>query len=127
VFNLEIGTTNVTGGALTLTLASQATIGTVTAATAITGANSFTATDTISLEMAAGGTVFSAGAGYFIIKMRRKDASGKSRIYTGADTVDVKVTSTASKALNDLDTGKLVLFFDVKRFDKLADAAVLNA
>ncbi len=127
VFNLEIGTTNVTGGVLTLTLASQATIGTVTAATAITGANSFTATDTISLEMAASGTVFTAGAGYFVIKMRRKDASGKSRIYTAADTVDVKVTSTASKALNDLDTGKLVLFFDVKRFDKLADAAVLNA
>ncbi len=75
VFNLEIGTTNVTGGVLTLTLASQATIGTVTAATAITAANVGSATDTISLEMAAGGTVFSAGAGYFVLKIQNLDTA----------------------------------------------------
>lgn len=123
VFNLEIGSTNLTGGVLTLDLASQATIGTVTAATAITANNSFTATDTISLEMAASGTVFTAGAGYFVIKMRRKDAARKARAYTAADTVDVLVTSTAGKALDDLDAGSLVLFFDVQKLDKLAVAA----
>jgi len=70
VFNLEIGSTNVTGGVLTLTLASQAAIGVTTYATAITANNVGTATDTISLEMAAGGTVFTAGAGYFRIKIQ---------------------------------------------------------
>ncbi|MES2367604.1 MAG: hypothetical protein V4563_17140 [Pseudomonadota bacterium] len=69
-FNLEIGTTNVTGGSLVLTLASQATIGTVTTATAITAANVGSETDTLSLEMAASGTVFTAGAGYFLIKIQ---------------------------------------------------------
>jgi len=75
VFNLEIGSTNVTGGVLTLTLASQATIGTVTAATAITAANTGSASDTISLEMAAGGTVFTAGAGYFILRIQNLDTA----------------------------------------------------
>lgn len=73
VFNLEIGTTNVTGGVLTLTLANQATIGTVTAATAITALNEGTATDHFSLEMAAGGTVFTAGAGYFVVTIQNLD------------------------------------------------------
>ncbi len=69
-FNLEIGTTNVTGGSLVLTLASQATIGTITSATAITALNVGTATDSISIEMAASGTVFTAGAGYFTITLQ---------------------------------------------------------
>ncbi len=62
VLNLEIGSTNVTGGALTLTLANQqTTYGQVTAATAITAGNVGSETDTISIELAAGGTAFSAG------------------------------------------------------------------
>lgn len=73
VFNIEIGTTNLTGGVLTLTLASQATIGTVTSATAITANNVGTKTDTISIEMAASGTVFTAGAGYFVITIQNLD------------------------------------------------------
>ncbi len=69
-FNLEIGTTNVTGGSLNLLLADTDTIGKVKAATAITAANVGTETDTLSLEMAASGTVFTAGAGYFLIKIQ---------------------------------------------------------
>jgi len=75
VFNLEIGTTNVTGGVLTVTLASTATIGVQTNGTAITAANTGTATDTLSIEMAAGGTVFTAGAGYFVIKVQNMDTA----------------------------------------------------
>jgi len=75
VFNLEIGSTNTTGGVLTLTLASQAAIGTVTAATEITAANTGSSTDAISLEMAASGTVFTAGAGYFILKLQNLDTA----------------------------------------------------
>jgi hypothetical protein len=70
VFNLEIGTTNVTGGVLTLLLADTDTIGKITAATAITALNVGSETDTISLEMAASGTVFTAGAGYFVLRIQ---------------------------------------------------------
>ena len=69
-FNLEIGSTNVTGGSLNLLLADTDTIGKIKTATAITAANIGTATDTISLEMAASGTVFTAGAGYFTITLQ---------------------------------------------------------
>ncbi len=62
VLNFEIGTTNLTGGVLTPTLANTATLGARIAATAITAGNEFSATDTISLEVAASGTVFTAGA-----------------------------------------------------------------
>ena len=48
-FNLEIGTTNVTGGVVTATLAA-ATAGAVLAGTAITAGNAFGATDTLSIE-----------------------------------------------------------------------------
>ena len=74
VFNLEIGTTNVTGGVLTLLLADTDTIGKVTAATAITAANTGSASATLSIEMAASGTVFTAGAGYFVIRLRNTGA-----------------------------------------------------
>lgn len=75
VFNLEIGSTNVTGGVLTLALADTDTIGKVTAATAVTAANTGSASATISLEMAAGGTVFTAGGGYFLLKIQNMDTA----------------------------------------------------
>ncbi len=73
VLNLEIGTTNVTGGVLTLLLADTDTLGKKKAATAITAANVGTAADTISLEVAASGTVFTAGAGFALLKLRNMD------------------------------------------------------
>lgn len=74
-FNLEINTTNVTGGSLNPTLASTASIGGVTAGSAITANNTGSASDTISIEMAAGGTVFSSGAGYFVIHIQNMDTA----------------------------------------------------
>jgi hypothetical protein len=73
VLNLEIGTTNVTGGVLTLLLADTDTLGKKTAATAITAANTGTAASTISVEVAASGTVFTAGAGILLLKLRNMD------------------------------------------------------
>jgi hypothetical protein len=73
VLNLEIGTTNVTGGALTLLLADTDTLGKKKAATAITAANTGTAASTISVEVAASGTVFTAGAGFLLLKLRNMD------------------------------------------------------
>lgn len=72
-FNLEIGSTNVTGGTLNPTLASTNTIGAITAGSAITANNTGTASDTLSIEMAGGGTVFSSGSGYFVIKLQNLD------------------------------------------------------
>lgn len=72
-FNLEIGTTNVTGGSLNVTLSSTDTIGKITSGTAITAANTGTSSDTLSIEMAASGTVFTAGAGYFVIGIQNMD------------------------------------------------------
>jgi hypothetical protein len=48
--NIEIGSTNLTGGVLELDSDNLTTKGAVTEATAITAANTFTATDTISIE-----------------------------------------------------------------------------
>lgn len=73
VLNLEIGTTDLTGGVLTLTLATTTPLGLRIAGTAITALNEFTATDAISLEVAASGTVFTAGAGYVVLKIQNLD------------------------------------------------------
>lgn len=67
--NVEIGTTNLTGGTVALTSANCTPLGAVVAGAAITAANSFTATDTISIE-AASVTAFAEGDGYLIISMR---------------------------------------------------------
>ena len=90
VFNLEIGTTNVTGGILTVTLAGTATIGVLTTGSAITALNVGTVSDTISIEMGAGGTVFTSGSGYFVLKIQNMDS---------ADAV-----ASLSKHVNDLIT-----------------------
>lgn len=64
--NAEIGTTNVTGGTIALTSANCTPMGAVVAGAAITAANSFTATDTISYE-AASVTAFAEGSGSIVI------------------------------------------------------------
>lgn len=64
--NMEIGTTNLTGGALALTSANCTPLGKVTDASAITGANVFTDSDTISVE-AGSVTAFVEGEGVLLI------------------------------------------------------------
>lgn len=60
--NVEIGTTNLTGGVVALTSAACTPLGKVIAGSAVTGANTFTETDTISIE-AASVTAFVEGTG----------------------------------------------------------------
>lgn len=64
--NMEIGTTNLTGGSLALTSANCTPLGAVVAASAITAANAFTSTDTLSVE-ASSTTAFAEGAGVLLI------------------------------------------------------------
>lgn len=70
--NLEIGTTDVTGGVVSLTSATGGatlTLGKVTAGTAVTANNVFDAEDTISVE-ASSVTAFSEGAGVLLIVIK---------------------------------------------------------
>lgn len=70
-FNLEIGTTDVTGSATTIALADVDTVGERKAGSAITAANEFDDDDAISIEVAAGGTAFTAGAGTFYLLLEQ--------------------------------------------------------
>lgn len=71
-FNLEIGTTDVTGGVVSVTSAAATPKGTIIAGTAITGANTFAATDTISVE-AANVTAHAEGKGILLVKVQNLD------------------------------------------------------
>jgi hypothetical protein len=72
--NLEIGTTNVTGGDVALTSANSGTLGAVVAGSAVTAANTGTSSDTISIE-AASVTAFSEGQGVLLIKLQNMDTA----------------------------------------------------
>jgi len=63
---VEIGAIALTGGVLTVTLATTTTLGDYIAATDVTATNVFTDTDLLSILNAAG-TVFTGGAGVIII------------------------------------------------------------
>lgn len=76
VYNMEIGTTDVGTSPSTLTVTtSGAAVGRVIAGTAVSGANTGTSSDTISIEVAASGTTHDAGAGMFIIRIQNMDTA----------------------------------------------------
>lgn len=64
--NMEIGTTNLTGGVVSLTSANCTPLGAVIAGTAVTAANDFSSTDTLSVE-ASSVTAFVEGAGVLLV------------------------------------------------------------
>lgn len=70
--NVEIGTTNLTGGEVALTTASCDTLGEKTAGSAVTAANTGSASDTISVE-AASTTAFAEGSGTLLIRIQNMD------------------------------------------------------
>lgn len=65
--NLEIGTTNLTGGVLGLTSANTNTMGVVTSATAITGNNTYAPGALLSIEGATGAGAFAEGSGTLFV------------------------------------------------------------
>lgn len=76
VANMEINSTDVGTVASTITIPiANAVVGTITAGTAVSGANTGTASDTFSIEIAAGGTAFTAGSGVFVITVQNVDTS----------------------------------------------------
>ena len=72
--NLEIGTTNVTGGEVALTSANCTPLGARVAGSAITAANTGSASDTISIE-AASVTAFAEGEVIFLIRIQNMDTA----------------------------------------------------
>lgn len=70
--NLEIGTTNVTGGVVSLTSAACTPQGVVVAGTPITAGSTGTASDSISIE-ASSVTAFVEGSGYMLLKIQNLD------------------------------------------------------
>lgn len=75
VLNLAISGTAVTGGVTTLTLATTTPLGNLIAGTSVTAANVGASTDTLSLKVAASGTVFTAGSGALLIKLQNMDTA----------------------------------------------------
>lgn len=72
--NLEIGTTDVTGGVIALTSANSTPLGALVAGTSITAANTGTSTDTISVE-ASNVTAFAEGEGMLLLKIQNMDTA----------------------------------------------------
>jgi len=70
--NLEIGTTNLTGGVVALTTANCGTLGAAVAGSAVTAANTGSSSDTVSVE-ASSVTAFGEGDGTLMIKIQNMD------------------------------------------------------
>lgn len=85
--NLEIGTTDLTGGAVALTSANCTPLGAVIAGSAVTAANVGTAADTISVE-AATVTAFAEGAVLLMVRIQNMDT--------------VNATASLAKHIDDL-------------------------
>lgn len=66
--NIEIGTTNLTGGVVALTSANSGTLGITIDGTSITGNNVFSDSDTISVE-ASSVTAFTEGTGFLLLAL----------------------------------------------------------
>ena len=69
LLNLEIGTTDVTGGVITCSTSVSGTLGTVISSTAITAANVVHAGDLISVEMSSSGGTRTSGAFDLYVKL----------------------------------------------------------
>jgi hypothetical protein len=75
--NLEIGTTNLTGGVVALTSANCTPLGTIIAGTAVTAANTGSAADTVSVE-ASSVTAFAEGDGTLFVKIQNMDTADQA-------------------------------------------------
>lgn len=75
VFNMEINTTDVSTVVSTITLsaANTGTVGAKVDGGAISGAQTGAAGDSFSIEVANGGTAFTAGSGFFLVKYQNLD------------------------------------------------------
>jgi len=114
VANLEIGTTDVGTVVSTCTIPiANAVVGVVTAGTTVTGANTGSAAATFSIEIATGGTAFTAGSGTFQILVQNMDtADALASLAAQTDALLVDLTDSkrlANSIIDDLQALGLVL------------------
>lgn len=112
VYNMEIGTTDVGTVPSTLTITtSGAAVGRVIAGTAVSGANTGTNADTISIEVAASGTTHDAGAGVFLVRIQNMDtADAMASVAAQTDALLVDLTNAKgvlNAAVDDLQAANL--------------------
>jgi hypothetical protein len=119
-YNLEIGTTNVTGGTCNVTLASTSAVGELTAGAAITAANVGLATDSISIEQAASGTAFTAGAGVFVVTIQNLDTAEAL-----AGTAD-ETNALVQKVDAAVDTVGNVVWKVPRDYDEVSQTVILR-
>ena len=101
--NMEIGTTNLTGGAIALTSANMTPIGARVAGSAITAANAFTASDTVSVE-ASSTTAFVEGTAVLVVNVTNtalRDAIASVADQVDKNRVDALDTSALANAIVD--------------------------
>lgn len=109
--NLEIGTTNLTGGVVALTSANCTPRGAIVAGTAVTAANTGTSADTVSLE-ATSTTAFAEGTGWLMVKIQNMDTADAFAALAAevtnliADDLDNRQSITA--IIDDLQTTQVV-------------------
>lgn len=103
VYNMEIGTTDVgtVPSTCTLTEASTSDKGELTAGTAVSGANTGAANATFSIELATGGTAFTAGSGAFIVRIQNMDTADA----TAAMIANITTLAGLANALIDDNQG----------------------
>ncbi len=106
VFNMEIGTTDIgtSPSTLTLTEAGTAAAGQRTAGAAVSGANTGTASDTFSIEVATGGTDFTAGSGTFLVKVQNMDVADCIAGICTAQTANRTAIIALTDAIKELAT-----------------------
>ena len=94
-YNMEIGTTDVGTVASTVTITTaSAAVGRIIAGTTVTGANTGTSTDTISIEVAASGTTHDAGSGAFVVTIQNMDScDGLATLVAKLKTAGLMATS----------------------------------
>lgn len=80
--NIEIGSTNLTGGVVSLTSAACTPLGKRIAGSAVTANNTGAAGDNISVE-ASGVTAFAEGKGVLLITIQNMDTADQAATYTG--------------------------------------------
>ena len=98
VLNIEIGTTDLTGGAVSLTSANCTPLGVQVAGSAVTAANVGTSSDLISIE-AASVTAFAEGQGVLVVRAQNMDT---------ADAVASAVDQLTKAAADLLDAKQLL-------------------
>lgn len=126
--NLEIGTTNVTGGEIALTSANCTPLGALVAGAAITAANTGSSADAISIEASAV-TAFVEGSGYVLLRIQNMDTADATASLAARHAEERTATIALTDAVKELSTkiNLLVTAANALAADRAADVTQITA